>query len=51
MKRPTLLMVIGFLAVIVVAVAVISYLGLDGGLLQGNLQGSTLLFNRPYGGP
>lgn len=40
MKRPTLLTVIGLLVVIVIAVTVISYLGLDGGLLQGgNLLG------------
>jgi hypothetical protein len=50
MERPTLLTVIGLLVVIVIAVTVISYLGLDGGLLQGNLQGS-LLENRPFGGP
>ncbi|WP_440949075.1 hypothetical protein [Methanosphaerula subterraneus] len=40
MERPTLLTVIGLLVVIVIAVTVISYLGLDGGVLQGgNLLG------------
>jgi len=46
MERSTLLTVIGLLVVIAVAVTAISYLGLDGGLLQGNLQG---VFCRPYG--
>lgn len=45
-----LLTVIGLLVVVVIAVTVISYLGLDGGLLQGNLQGC-FMYNRPYGGP
>lgn len=47
MERSTLLTVIGILVVVVIAVTVISYLGLDGGLLQGNLQG--FLYTRPYG--
>ncbi|WP_269078472.1 hypothetical protein [Methanosphaerula palustris] len=41
-------MVVGLLAVIVIAVTAISYLGLDGGLLQGNLQGM-MCVARPYG--
>ena len=48
MERSTLLMVVGFLAVIVIAVTAVSYLGLDGGLLQGNLQGM-MSASRPYG--
>jgi hypothetical protein len=48
MERSTLLMVVGLLAVIVIAVTAISYLGLDGGLLQGNLQGF-MGVSRPYG--
>jgi len=47
MDRSTLLMVIGLLVVIIIAVTVISYPGLDGGLFQENLQGVVGYTNRP----
>lgn len=47
MDRSTLHRVIGLLVVIIIAVTVISYLGLDGGLLQENLQGVLGYVNRP----
>jgi hypothetical protein len=47
MERSTLLKVFGFLVVLVIAITVITYLGLDGGLLRENLQGAVGSFNRP----
>ncbi|ACL16673.1 hypothetical protein [Methanosphaerula palustris] len=47
MERSTLLKIFGFLVVLVIAITVISYLGLDGGLVRENLQGVLGSFSRP----